>query len=78
MHSPKRTLASQKNVLRPQLQFKDKIDNSNRPFIRKIHVKLNAKQPLDYGLPGSMEISEDMGNHLKSMGITDASSSVYQ
>ena len=66
------------HISRPQLQFQDKIDNSNRPFIRKITYKPHAKQTLDYGLPGSTEISEEMGQHLRSIGITDAASSAFR
>ncbi|XP_060913109.1 exosome component 10 [Labrus mixtus] len=35
-----------KNVARPQLKFKEKIDNSNTPFIPKIFIKPNALKPL--------------------------------
>ncbi|XP_053704720.1 spermidine synthase isoform X2 [Synchiropus splendidus] len=35
-----------KNIQRPQLKFKEKIDNSNTPFIPKIFVKPNAMKPL--------------------------------
>lgn len=35
-----------KNVARPQLKFKEKVDNSNTPFIPKIFIKPNAKKPL--------------------------------
>ncbi|KAM4652421.1 exosome complex component 10 [Discoglossus pictus] len=35
-----------KNILRPQLKFKDKIDNSNTPFVPKLFVKPNAQKPL--------------------------------
>ncbi|XP_063291482.1 exosome complex component 10 [Pelobates fuscus] len=35
-----------KNILRPQLKFKEKIDNSNTPFVPKIFVKPNAQKPL--------------------------------
>uniref|UniRef100_A0AAY4BPG9 Exosome complex component 10 n=1 Tax=Denticeps clupeoides TaxID=299321 RepID=A0AAY4BPG9_9TELE len=35
-----------RNIQRPQLQFKDKVDNSNTPFISKIFVKPNAQMPL--------------------------------
>lgn len=38
------------NVVRPQLKFKDHIDNSpNTVFMRKITVKPHAMVPLDYG-----------------------------
>ncbi|CDS03624.1 hypothetical protein LRAMOSA01026 [Lichtheimia ramosa] len=43
------------NIARPQLQFKDRVDNSNKtPFIRKIKVKPHAKVPLDYGVTPDM------------------------
>uniref|UniRef100_A0A672IE22 Exosome complex component 10 n=1 Tax=Salarias fasciatus TaxID=181472 RepID=A0A672IE22_SALFA len=35
-----------KNVARPQLKFKEKIDNSNTPFVPKIFIKPNALKPL--------------------------------
>lgn len=35
-----------KNVTRPQLKFKEKVDNSNTPFIPKIFIKPNAIKPL--------------------------------
>ncbi|XP_034029131.1 exosome component 10 [Thalassophryne amazonica] len=35
-----------KNIPRPQLKFKEKIDNSNTPFIPKIFIKPNAVKPL--------------------------------
>ncbi|KAI5621953.1 exosome component 10, partial [Silurus asotus] len=35
-----------KNIQRPQLKFKEKVDNSNTPFISKIFVKPNALKPL--------------------------------
>ena len=35
-----------KNIQRPQLKFKDKIDNSNTAFIPKIKYKPNALKPL--------------------------------
>ncbi|KAI8802817.1 ribonuclease H-like domain-containing protein, partial [Cladochytrium replicatum] len=66
------------NIIRPQLKFHDKIDNSNNtPYIRRITHKPNAKRPLDYGLPGSDQLSSEMAQHVKSLGITDASSSFY-
>ncbi|OBS75485.1 hypothetical protein A6R68_14012 [Neotoma lepida] len=38
-----------KNILRPQLRFREKIDNSNTPFLPKIFVKPNARKPLPQG-----------------------------
>ncbi|CAI9558739.1 unnamed protein product [Staurois parvus] len=35
-----------KNILRPQLKFTEKIDNSNTPFVPKIFIKPNAQKPL--------------------------------
>ncbi|XP_040007563.1 exosome component 10 [Xiphias gladius] len=35
-----------KNIARPQLKFKEKVDNSNTPFIPKIFIKPNAIKPL--------------------------------
>ncbi|KAJ3015732.1 exosome nuclease subunit [Thoreauomyces humboldtii] len=65
------------NIARPQLSFEDKVDNSNQHFVSKLTYKPNARQPLDYGLPGSKDISSDMGAHLRTLGITDANSSQY-
>lgn len=66
------------NIVRPQLKFEDKVDNSNAHFVRKIAYKPNALRPLDYGLPGSGDISAEMGAHLRTLGITDASSSHFR
>eukprot|EP00118_Oscarella_pearsei_P010576 m.65841 g.65841 ORF g.65841 m.65841 type:complete len:634 (+) comp35333_c1_seq5:330-2231(+) len=35
-----------KNLARPQLQFKDRIDNSSRPFVHRLCSKPNALEPL--------------------------------
>uniref|UniRef100_A0A671KMI2 Exosome complex component 10 n=1 Tax=Sinocyclocheilus anshuiensis TaxID=1608454 RepID=A0A671KMI2_9TELE len=35
-----------KNIQRPQLKFKDKVDNSNTPFVSRIFIKPNAVKPL--------------------------------
>ncbi|KAJ3085753.1 Exosome component 10 [Quaeritorhiza haematococci] len=66
------------NILRPQLKFEDRLDNGNTPFVRKITYKPNALQPLDYGLPGSADISSEMSQHIKTLGITDATSSSFR
>lgn len=39
-----------KHIQRPQLKFKDKIDNSNTPFIPIIKRKPNALRPLEVGM----------------------------
>ncbi|KAK2851259.1 hypothetical protein Q5P01_007535 [Channa striata] len=45
-HSETFRLLHAKNVTRPQLKFKEKVDNSNTPFIPKIFIKPNATKPL--------------------------------
>ncbi|XP_028309786.1 exosome complex component 10 [Gouania willdenowi] len=39
-------LLQAKNIARPQLKFREKIDNSNTPFVPKIFIKPNAIKPL--------------------------------
>uniref|UniRef100_A0A452VGV3 Exosome complex component 10 n=1 Tax=Ursus maritimus TaxID=29073 RepID=A0A452VGV3_URSMA len=39
-----------KNIARPQLKFREKIDNSNTPFLPKIFIKPNAQKPLPQAL----------------------------
>ncbi|XP_004705491.1 exosome component 10 [Echinops telfairi] len=39
-----------KNILRPQLKFREKIDNSNTPFLPKIFIKPNAQKALPQAL----------------------------
>ncbi|XP_006866453.1 PREDICTED: exosome component 10 isoform X2 [Chrysochloris asiatica] len=39
-----------KNIIRPQLKFREKIDNSNTPFVPKIFIKPNAQKPLPQAL----------------------------
>ncbi|XP_032228856.1 exosome component 10 isoform X2 [Nematostella vectensis] len=48
-----------KNIQRPQMKFKDKIDNSNTPFIPIIKYKPNALKPLDQVAP-SVQNPEDL------------------
>ncbi|KAJ3328860.1 Exosome component 10 [Blyttiomyces sp. JEL0837] len=67
-----------KNVQRPQLLFQDIPDNTNTPFQRKLRVKYNAKQPLDHYMPSSGQLSADMIEHIKTLGITDVHSSHYK
>ncbi|KAJ1916947.1 exosome nuclease subunit [Mycoemilia scoparia] len=63
------------NIPRPQLSFKDKIDNSaNTPFVWKIRTKPNARVPLEYGLPGSELSGSPMQSHLESMGLSQPGS----
>ncbi|XP_062821939.1 exosome complex component 10 isoform X2 [Anolis carolinensis] len=35
-----------RNILRPQLRFREKVDNSNTPFVPKLFIKPNAMKPL--------------------------------
>ncbi|XP_030393363.1 exosome component 10 isoform X1 [Gopherus evgoodei] len=42
-----------KNITRPQLKFREKIDNSNTPFVPKLFVKPNALKPLPEALAKS-------------------------
>uniref|UniRef100_A0A8C3LXW7 Exosome complex component 10 n=1 Tax=Chrysolophus pictus TaxID=9089 RepID=A0A8C3LXW7_CHRPC len=42
-----------KNISRPQLKFREKIDNSNTPFVPKLFVKPNALKPLPEALTKS-------------------------
>ncbi|CAL8369388.1 unnamed protein product [Lota lota] len=39
-------LLQARNVTRPQMRFKEKVDNSNIPFVPKIFIKPNATKPL--------------------------------
>lgn len=39
-------LLSAKNILRPQLNFKEKVDNKPGPFVPKIKEKPHARKPL--------------------------------
>ncbi|KAL5015456.1 hypothetical protein ScPMuIL_009726 [Solemya velum] len=55
-------LLTARNILRPQLKFKDKIDNSNRPFIPQIAFKPNAIQSLEDSLRLPEGIDIDMLN----------------
>ncbi|XP_053136835.1 exosome component 10 isoform X2 [Hemicordylus capensis] len=42
-----------KNIARPQLSFREKVDNSNTPFVPKLFVKPNALKPLPEALSKS-------------------------
>ncbi|KAJ1739816.1 exosome nuclease subunit [Coemansia sp. RSA 1086] len=63
-------LVHAQNIPRPQLAFKDAVDNSpNTPFVWKIRNKVHAKVPLDYGLPSASLADSPLGHHLHSLGI---------
>ncbi|KAJ2221157.1 exosome nuclease subunit, partial [Coemansia sp. RSA 485] len=63
------------NVARPQLSFKDVVDNSgSTPFVWKIREKPNALVPLEYGLPGVDTKGTPLGDHLASMGMRSGNS----
>jgi len=63
------------NILRPQLKFEDKIDNSNKAFIPKIKSKPNAIKPLDLSLYEPRDEEEEgpqnqmIASHLENMGL---------
>ncbi|KAI9504769.1 ribonuclease H-like domain-containing protein [Coemansia spiralis] len=60
-----------KNTPRPQLSFKDVVDNSaSTPFVWKIRRKPHAKVPLDHGLPSPEVAESPLGHHLHSLGIS--------
>ncbi|KAI8325161.1 hypothetical protein GQ54DRAFT_295614 [Martensiomyces pterosporus] len=64
-------LVHAQNIPRPQLAFRDTIDNSpTTPFVWKIRNKVHAQVPLDYGLPGTDVAGTPMGSHLQSLGIS--------
>uniref|UniRef100_A0A8D3DNI8 Exosome complex component 10 n=1 Tax=Scophthalmus maximus TaxID=52904 RepID=A0A8D3DNI8_SCOMX len=45
-----------KNIARPQLKFREKVDNSNTPFIPKIFIKPNAVKPLPSSLISNLNL----------------------
>ncbi|KAJ1818575.1 exosome nuclease subunit, partial [Coemansia sp. RSA 2675] len=59
------------NMPRPQLQFRDAIDNSpSTPFVWRIRSKPHARVPLDYGLPSAAVAGSTLGQHLQTLGIS--------
>ncbi|KAK2163369.1 hypothetical protein LSH36_81g07020 [Paralvinella palmiformis] len=52
-------LLAAKNIQRPQVKFKDKIDNSFRPFVPKIRSKPNALKSLSESLQINKDSIED-------------------
>ncbi|KAJ2812790.1 exosome nuclease subunit [Coemansia furcata] len=59
------------NMPRPQLQFRDAIDNSpSTPFVWRIRTKPHARVPLDYGLPSAAVAGSTLGQHLQTLGIS--------
>ncbi|KAI9595471.1 ribonuclease H-like domain-containing protein [Syncephalis fuscata] len=68
------------NIVRPQIRFADKIDNTNHiPFVPKIKTKPNAKVPLGYGMPTLQKAIDDeitetadhLQTHMQSLGIAE-------
>ncbi|XP_033763872.1 exosome component 10-like [Pecten maximus] len=53
-------LLSAKNILRPQLRFKDKVDNGNQPFVPRIKEKPNALKSLEDSLRLPDDVTADM------------------
>lgn len=70
------TFLSASNIRRPQIEFPDKIDNSNSPFVQKIKIKTNAKRPLDYGDPDGISLL--FAAHVKSLGISSLDNHPYE
>ncbi|KAJ2157138.1 exosome nuclease subunit [Coemansia sp. RSA 552] len=63
-------LVHAQNIARPQLEFKDSVDNSATPFVWKIREKYHARVPLDHGLPSPAVAQSPLGPHLQAMGIS--------
>ncbi|XP_021366504.1 exosome component 10-like [Mizuhopecten yessoensis] len=53
-------LLSAKNILRPQLRFKDKVDNRNQPFVPRIKEKPNAMKSLEESLRLPEDVTIEM------------------
>ncbi|PVU90903.1 hypothetical protein BB561_004662 [Smittium simulii] len=65
-----------KQIPRPQLKFKDTIDNSNSTnFVWKIKEKPFAQVPLEYSLPGHMLEDSNLNKHLEELGLTKSGAS---
>ncbi|OLY85775.1 Exosome complex exonuclease rrp6 [Smittium mucronatum] len=63
-------------IPRPQLNFKDEIDNSSTTnFVWKIKEKPFAQVPLEYGLPGSEIKDQSISRHLEELGLARSGSS---
>lgn len=45
-----------KNIARPQFRFREKVDNSNTPFLPKLFIKPNALKPLPEGENGQRDV----------------------
>ncbi|KAJ2708828.1 exosome nuclease subunit, partial [Coemansia spiralis] len=64
------------NIPRPQLQFKDAIDNSPvTPFVWKVRDKAHARVPLGHGLPGDDVAGTPLAEHLHKLGIPQSPAS---
>ncbi|RVE70391.1 hypothetical protein OJAV_G00064140 [Oryzias javanicus] len=74
-HSEKYRLLHAKNIARPQLKFKEKIDNSNTPFVPKIFIKPNAVKPLPSYFTNKQirnERPEDLDYELDHLTVPDS------
>lgn len=67
VQEPAKIVKHATQLSKPQLKFKDQIDNFNSPFVPKLRSKPNAKRPLDFDHAQSNNISDDMVEHLKSI-----------
>jgi hypothetical protein len=61
------TKGAGKNIAKPQLAFKDQIDNSDEPFVPLIGVKLNAQKPLKLELVDN-DLPVHVTTHMESLG----------
>ncbi|KAL2919654.1 exosome nuclease subunit [Polyrhizophydium stewartii] len=59
-------------ILRPQLHFLDKVDNSYAPFVPKITFKPNARTPLNLN---ASSMSSELETHLSTLGDAQAAQS---
>ncbi|XP_022335537.2 exosome complex component 10-like [Crassostrea virginica] len=53
-------LLTARNIQRPQVKFRDKIDNENRPFVPRITEKPNALKSLEESLKLPEDVAADM------------------
>ncbi|VDH93832.1 exosome complex exonuclease RRP6 [Mytilus galloprovincialis] len=53
-------LLTARNIQRPQMRFRDKIDNVNRPFVPCIRYKPNAMKTLEVIISESLQLPEDI------------------
>uniref|UniRef100_A0A665THB1 Exosome complex component 10 n=1 Tax=Echeneis naucrates TaxID=173247 RepID=A0A665THB1_ECHNA len=70
-HSETFRLLHAKNVTRPQLKFKEKVDNSNTPFVPKIFIKPNATKPLPSLRPEDPDVPAALADFIHQQRIQE-------